>query len=168
MTQSPYVGESTDNDESCPEIVYENICQSDTFRLSKSNYVSGFVACPVSESRLILLVSDGRLLIWNVKPTREQSSDAMFMSDECLKSSLPLSSADAPLLSAMVSPPERTLADILPMSMYQSSSGKHSLRFLLVGLLANVHSSPSCATMCPPMTTKNLLEYKPLVAVGEL
>ena len=167
MTQNPYLCEATDNDEACPDIIYENKCQSDTFRFSKSSYVSGFVACPVTETKLILLVSDGRILIWNLKQTSEQSSDAMLMSDECLKASLPLSSSESPFLSAMVSPPRRTLADILPVPVYPSSNDKNYLRFLLVGLLTNVMSSPTCATMCPPMTTKNWVEYRPLVAVGK-
>lgn len=165
MTQNPYLSEPTDNDDACADIIYENKCQSDTFRFSKSNCVSGFVACPVSETRVILLVSDGRMLIWNVKSTGEQSSEAMLMSDECLKASLP--SSESPLFSAMLSPPERTLADILPPSMHPISGGKNTLRFLLVGLLTNVQSSPTCATMCPPMTTKNWAEYKPIVAVGK-
>lgn len=166
VTTNPYPADSADIEDACPDIVYENKCQSDTFRLSKSNYVSGFVVCPVTETKVILLVSDGRLLIWNVKSTGESLSDTMLMSDECLKASLPSTVTDTSLISAMVSPPEMTLADILPPSMQQGGS-KNSFRFLLIGLLSNVQASPTCAAMCPPMTTKNWPEYKPLVAVGK-
>lgn len=166
MTTNPYPADSAEREDACPDIIYENKCLSDAFRLSKSSYVSGFVVCPVTETKVILLVSDGRLLIWNVKSTGESISDAMLMSDECLKASLPLAASDTPLISAMVSPPEKTLADILPPSMQQGGL-KNSFRFLLVGLLSNVQASPNCAAMCPPMTTKNWPEYKPLVAVGK-
>ena len=166
VTTHPYPADSAEMEDACPDIIYENRCQSDTFRLSKSNYVSGFVVCPVSETKAILLVSDGRLLIWSVKSTGEALSDTMLMSDECLKASLPLSASDTPLISAMVSPPETTLGDILPPSMQQGGA-KNSFRFLLIGLLCNVQASPNCAAMCPPMTTKNWPEYRPLVAVGK-
>ncbi|CAB4007520.1 WD repeat-containing 11, partial [Paramuricea clavata] len=165
VTTNPYPADSAEIEDACPDIIYENKCQSDAFRLSKSSYVSGFVACPVTETGVILLVSDGRLLIWNVKSTSESLSDTMLMSDECLKASLPLTATDTPLISAMVSSPEKTLADILPPSMQQGGV-KNSFRFLLIGLLSNVQASPICAAMCPPMTTKNWPEYKPLVAVG--
>lgn len=166
VTTSPYPAGTAEMEDACPDIVYENRCQSDAFRLSKSGYVAGFVACPVTETRVILLVSDGRLLIWNVKSTGESFSDTMLMSDECLRASLPLAAADAPLISAMVCPPKMALADILPPALQQGGA-RSTFRFLLIGLLSNVQSSPSCAVMCPPMTTKNWPEYKPLVAVGK-
>ena len=166
VTGHPYPADSVEMEDVCPDIVYENKCQSDTFRLSKSSYVCGFATCPVMETKVILLVSDGRILVWNVKSTGESLSDTMLMSDECLKASLPLSETETPLISAMVSPPERTLADILPPSMQQGGV-KNTFKFLLVGLLSNVQASPSCAAMCPPMTTKNWPDYQPLVAVGK-
>lgn len=169
MTHTPYASEqAAESDECSWDVVYENKCQSDAFRFSKSNYVSGFVACPVSETRLVLLVSDGRILVWNLRSSTDPCSEAMLMSDDCLKASLPLgSSLDTPVLSAMVCPPQHTLADVLPPSGYPRAGSKNTLRFLLVGLLTNVQAAPTSATMCPPMTTKNWTEYRPLVAVGK-
>lgn len=166
VTTVPYAVGSAEIEQLCPDIVYENRCQSDAFRLSKSSYVSGFAMCPITETKVVLLVSDGRLLIWSVKSSSESLSESMQMSDECLKASLPLAAAENALLSAVLSPPERTLSDSFSGSQQQGGVDK-SFRFLLVGLLTNVQMSPTCASMCPPMTTKNWPEYRPLVAIGE-
>lgn len=42
------------------------------------------------------------------------------------------------------------------------------LRFLLTGLLSGLPSPQFAIRMCPPLTTKNIKVYQPLLAVGEL
>ena len=50
----------------------------------------------------------------------------------------------------------------------ESASKGHgvSLRFLMTGLLNGLNAPITVLRMCPPLTTKNLKEYSPLLAVG--
>jgi hypothetical protein len=41
------------------------------------------------------------------------------------------------------------------------------LKFLLTGLLSGLPSPQFALRMCPPLTTKNIKMYQPLLAVGE-
>lgn len=41
------------------------------------------------------------------------------------------------------------------------------LKFLLTGLLSGLPLPPFAIRMCPPLTTKNLKQYHPLLAVGK-
>lgn len=41
------------------------------------------------------------------------------------------------------------------------------LKFLLTGLLSGLPPPPFAIRMCPPLTTKNIKMYQPLLAVGE-
>lgn len=41
------------------------------------------------------------------------------------------------------------------------------LKFLLTGLLSGLPSPQFAIRMCPPLTTKNIKMYQPLLAVGE-
>ncbi|CAL9687234.1 unnamed protein product [Knipowitschia caucasica] len=48
------------------------------------------------------------------------------------------------------------------------SSNQHEvqLKFLLTGLLSGLPLPPFALRMCPPLTTKNISHYQPLLAVG--
>lgn len=41
------------------------------------------------------------------------------------------------------------------------------LKFLLTGLLSGLPLPPFAIRMCPPLTTKNIKQYEPLLAVGK-
>mgnify|MGYP001798923189 FL=1 len=87
------------------------------------------------------------------------------MNEESLKASLPClpqSTEDlhSPILtlSDMI-PPPLSNGDVIPSSC--------SLKFVMISLLNAVAAPPTCARMCPPLTTKNWASYKPLIAVGK-
>ena len=87
------------------------------------------------------------------------------MSEDSLKASLPLQPSSVkdlrtPMLKLadMIAPPLST-GDVIP------SCG--AFRFVMTSLLNAVAAPPTCARMCPPLTTKNRSSYKPLIAVGE-
>lgn len=65
----------------------------------------------------------------------------------------------------MVSPAGQTLiaGEAPPFS---SNQQEVQLKFLLTGLLSGLPLPPFAIRMCPPLTTKNINHYQPLLAVG--
>ncbi len=49
------------------DVSYDLRCQSDPLRVTKNNRVLGMLHDPVGEMKVILLMSDGRLLLWELK-----------------------------------------------------------------------------------------------------
>lgn len=47
-----------------------------------------------------------------------------------------------------------------------SNQQEVQLKFLLTGLLSGLPLPPFAIRMCPPLTTKNINHYQPLLAVG--
>lgn len=165
ITQNPYFFNEYEKQESVSvDIVYETKCQSDTLRLSKSSRLHGFLCCPISEKKLALLISDGKIIIWELKAKKCQTPDNSFMSEESIMASLPVESVIngtdlSPVMQlADVIPPPLTSGKVLPQPGY--------FKFVMTGLMNAVTSPPTCAVMCPPMTTKNWVNYKPLIAIG--
>ena len=76
-------------------------------------------------------------------------------------------------IASSVPPPTLALGDMIRQSQLlspdsESASRGHgvSLKFLMTGLLNGLNAPITCIRMCPPLTTKNLKEYNPLLAVG--
>lgn len=148
------------------DIIYENKCQSDPLRLSKSSRLFGFMCCPISERKLALLISDGRVIIWELKTTRLQTSEFSLMSEEAMQASLPTEVQQSHL--KYIVNPKLMLSNVIPPPMSSGMVIPNSahFKFIMTGLSSNVSSPPTCAVMCPPLTTKNFSNYKPLIAVG--
>ena len=72
VTQNPYVPSETDTTDSAGsvDILYENKCQSDALRLSKASKLYGLMCCPITERKIMLLISDGRVITWVLKGKR--------------------------------------------------------------------------------------------------
>ena len=170
VVNNPYFvtpGEEANDINASVDIIYENKCQSDPLRLSKSSRLFGFMCCPTSERKVALLISDGRMIIWELKATRLQSTESSLMSEEAFKASLPCG-ADLENLQCK-SNPRLTLADLVPPPLTSGSvipSFAH-FKFIMVALSHAVSSPPTCSVMCPPLTTKNWANYKPLIAIGK-
>ncbi|CAH3181969.1 unnamed protein product [Porites lobata] len=170
VAKNPYFVEPSDETTSdastSVDIIYENKCQSDPLRLSKSSRLFGFMCCPISERKVALLISDGRIIVWELKATRLQTTEASLMSEEAMTASLPLD-AELGALHCSINP-NLTLSNVIPPPL---SSGKvipntTHFKFIMSSLSSTVSSPPTCAVMCPPLTTKNWSTYKPLIAVG--
>lgn len=56
-----------------------------------------------------------------------------------------------------------TVDEVLPKVLHQQGV---QLKFLLTGLLSGLPLPPFVIRMCPPLTTKNIKNYQPLLAVG--
>ena len=48
------------------EVAYDLRCQSDPLRLTRHNKLYGATLCPVSEKTLSLIMSDSRVLVWEL------------------------------------------------------------------------------------------------------
>ncbi|KAM8924117.1 WD repeat-containing protein 11 [Pelodytes ibericus] len=155
-----------------PEMTYDLRCQCDAIRVTKTVRPYSITCSPINENAIALIISDGRVMIWELKSSvlgrrnrRNAGSCALYA---------PLSFCGKP-----VAPLQKNLPDLSLDSMIagQSMLGSDTpipgstlqevhLKFLLTGLLSGLPQPPFVVRMCPPLTTKNISQYKPLLAVG--
>lgn len=164
---NPYLidpGDENAESNTSVDIVYESKCQSDPLRLSKTSRLYGFMCCPTTECKLALLTSDGRVVIWKLKASQPHSSDASILSEEALQASHPVSTKLSSLQQSLV----LNLSDLIPPTLASGEVLPNSatFKFVMCSLIPAV-ASPTCSVMCPPLTTKNYINYKPLLAVGK-
>ncbi|GAB5578839.1 WD repeat-containing protein 11 [Prionailurus iriomotensis] len=165
---------TTSNEEPDPvqELTYDLRSQCDAIRVTKTVRPFSMVCCPINENAAALVVSDGRVMIWELK------------SAVCNRSSRNSSSGVSPLYSpvSFCGIPVGVLQNKLPDLSLDNMIGQSAiageehpkspvlqevhLRFLLTGLLSGLPSPQFAIRMCPPLTTKNIKVYQPLLAVG--
>ncbi|XP_056005072.1 WD repeat-containing protein 11-like [Ostrea edulis] len=146
------------------DVTYDLRCQSDGMRVTRHSRVSSLACCPVTEKSVALMVTDSRVVFWDMMlvdggiqlETRSQLDK---------KPKFPVISD--------ISPPNLSLSDMigrLPVVNPDHPSvlkGRAvALKFMMTGLLNGVVSPISCLRACPPLTTKNWSMYEPLIAVG--
>ncbi|XP_074815338.1 WD repeat-containing protein 11 isoform X2 [Natator depressus] len=154
------------------ELIYDLRSQSDAIRVTKTVRPFSMVCCPVNENSTALIVSDGRVMIWELKST---------ISGRNLRNS---NSSVSPLYSpvAFCGIPVGAFQNKLPDLSLDNMIGQGAvtgeeqlknyfiqevhLKFLLTGLLSGLPLPPFAIRMCPPLTTKNIKQYQPLLAVG--
>ncbi|KAF4019301.1 hypothetical protein G4228_010731 [Cervus hanglu yarkandensis] len=167
---------TTSNEEPDPdpvqELTYDLRSQCDAIRVTKTVRPFSMVCCPVNENAAALIVSDGRVMIWELK------------SAVCNRNSRSSSSGVSPLYSpvSFCGIPVGVLQNKLPDLSLDNMIGQSAiageehpkgsilqevqLKFLLTGLLSGLPSPQFAIRMCPPLTTKNIKMYQPLLAVG--
>ncbi|CAH2322762.1 WD repeat-containing 11 [Pelobates cultripes] len=162
--------EETDSD-AVPEMTYDLRCQCDAFRVTKTVRPYSIACSTINENAIALIISDGRVMIWELKSgvlgrkNPNAGSCALY--------------APSSFCGNPVDPAQRKLPDLSLDSMIAGqsmlgcdpqSSGSPlqevHLKFLLTGLLSGLPQPPFVVRMCPPLTTKNITQYKPLLAVG--
>ena len=132
-----------------PDIYYDSKCHSDVIRLSRPSHIMGFSVCPKNEQQVSLLLSDGRVLFWE-------------LTDEPQVKTMDGSDGDRPLHLGEMIPP---LVQFHGTAAVPTKQPK--IKFMLTGMYKGVASNPTCLKMCPPLTTKNWAVYKPFAAVGK-
>ncbi|XP_077206059.1 WD repeat-containing protein 11 [Paroedura picta] len=167
---------STPNEDPDPdpiqELIYDLRSQCDAIRVTKTVRPFSMVCCPINENSAALVVSDGRVMIWELKST---------ISSRSLRTS---NSSASPLYSPVsfcgipVGPSQNKLPDLSLDNMIGQGTISNEeqlksyclqevhLKFLLTGLLSGLPLPPFAIRMCPPLTTKNIKQYQPLLAVG--
>uniref|UniRef100_A0A8C5FWZ5 WD repeat-containing protein 11 n=1 Tax=Gadus morhua TaxID=8049 RepID=A0A8C5FWZ5_GADMO len=151
------------------ELVYDLRSQCDAIRVTKTVRPYRMVICPVSENSAGLTVSDGRVMLWELKahtgrlPTNPGLSPLYS----------PVSFCGAPLANNQKRIQELSLNTMISQTLIageapppSSSQQEVQLKFLLTGLLSGLPLPPFAIRMCPPLTTKNINHYQPLLAVG--
>ncbi|XP_073934293.1 WD repeat-containing protein 11 isoform X2 [Castor canadensis] len=167
---------TTSNDEADPdpvqELTYDLRSQCDAIRVTKTVRPFSMVCCPVNENAAALIVSDGRVMIWELKSAVCNRSSR---NSSCGVSPLysPVSFCGIPVGVLQNKLPDLSLDNMIGQSAIAgeehpkgSTLQEVHLKFLLTGLLSGLPSPQFALRMCPPLTTKNIKMYQPLLAVG--
>ncbi|XP_021384960.1 WD repeat-containing protein 11 isoform X2 [Lonchura striata] len=166
---------ATPNEEPDPEpaqeLVYDLRSQCDAIRVTKTVRPFSMVCCPVNENAAALIVSDGRVMIWELKSSisgrnvRNSSSSASPLYS-------PVSFCGIPVGALQNKLPDLSLDNMIGQGASTGEELRNSflqevhLKFLLTGLLSGLPLPPFAIRMCPPLTTKNIKQYEPILAVG--
>lgn len=163
---------ASETEQGVQELSYDLRAQCDAIRVTKTVRPYRAVICPVNENRAALVVSDGRIMLWELKAHAGKVASNIGSGLSPLYS--PVNFCGTPLgqnqkripdlsLNTMIGP---TL--ILGVDPPVSNVGQQEvqLKFLLTGLLSGLPLPPFSLRMCPPLTTKNIQHYQPLLAVG--
>uniref|UniRef100_A0AAY4ESP9 WD repeat-containing protein 11 n=1 Tax=Denticeps clupeoides TaxID=299321 RepID=A0AAY4ESP9_9TELE len=153
------------------ELVYDLRSQCDAIRVTKTVRPYRIVICPVNENSAALVVSDGRVMLWELKSHSIKTSANSSSGLSPLYS--PVSFCGTPLGQNQKRIPDLSLNTMIGHSFISGaepsrSSGQQEvqLKFLLTSLLSGLPLPPFALRMCPPLTTKNINHYQPLLAVG--
>ena len=177
VRRSNYSATGIPNEEPDPdpvqELVYDLRSQCDAIRVTKTVRPFSMVCCPVNENSAALIVSDGRVMIWELKSSvasrnpRNSSSSASPLYS-------PVSFCGIPVGAFQNKLPDLSLDNMIAgqgtvageEQLKSSFLQEVHLKFLLTGLLSGLPLPPFAIRMCPPLTTKNIKQYEPLLAVG--
>uniref|UniRef100_A0A674EXU6 WD repeat-containing protein 11 n=1 Tax=Salmo trutta TaxID=8032 RepID=A0A674EXU6_SALTR len=156
---------ASDPEQSVQELVYDLRSQCDAIRVTKTVRPYRMVICPVNENNAALTVSDGRVMLWELKAHVSNSGLSPLYAPVAFCGS-PLGQNQKKIqdlsLNTMIGQSLVSGADPPPPTLQQEVQ----LKFLLTGLLSGLPLPPFALRMCPPLTTKNINHYQPLLAVG--
>ncbi|XP_061491802.1 WD repeat-containing protein 11 isoform X1 [Rhineura floridana] len=153
------------------ELVYDLRSQCDAIRVTKTVRPFTMVCCPVNENSAALIVSDGRVMIWELKSSISSQSLRAGNSSAPLYS--PGSFCGIPVGASQNKLPDLSLDNMIGQGTLSTEEQLKSyclqevhLKFLLTGLFSGLPLPPFAIRMCPPLTTKNIKQYQPLLAIG--
>ncbi|XP_068597198.1 WD repeat-containing protein 11 [Brachionichthys hirsutus] len=163
--------EAADPEQSSHELIYDLRSQCDAIRVTKTVRPYRMVICPINENNAALMVSDGRAMLWELKAhTGRATCNPRY--------SLSPLYTPVTFCGATLGPNQKKIQDLSLNSMIgqtliagealplSSNQQEVQLKFLLTGLLSGLPLPPFSIRMCPPLTTKNINHYQPLLAVG--
>uniref|UniRef100_A0A8B9HC92 WD repeat-containing protein 11 n=1 Tax=Astyanax mexicanus TaxID=7994 RepID=A0A8B9HC92_ASTMX len=163
---------TVDPEQSVQELVYDLRSQCDAIRVTKTVRPYRAVVCPVNENRAALVVSDGRIMLWELKAHNIKAPTNLSSGLSPLYS--PINFCGTPLSRNQKRIPDLSLNTMIGHTLISGvdppwpTAGQQEvqLKFLLTGLLSGLPLPPFSLRMCPPLTTKNINHYQPLLAVG--
>ncbi|XP_056147631.1 WD repeat-containing protein 11 [Lampris incognitus] len=163
--------EATDPEQSVQELVYDLRSQCDAIRVTKTVRPYRMVICPVNENNAALMVSDGRVMLWELKTHTGKTVTNPSSGLSPLYS--PVSVCGGLLGQSQKRIQDLSLNTMIGQTLIageapppSSSQQEVQLKFLLTGLLSGLPLPPFTIRMCPPLTTKNINHYQPLLAIG--
>uniref|UniRef100_A0A672NJL1 WD repeat-containing protein 11 n=1 Tax=Sinocyclocheilus grahami TaxID=75366 RepID=A0A672NJL1_SINGR len=159
-----------DPEQNVQELVYDLRSQCDAIRVTKTVRPYRVVICPVNENNAALIVSDGRVMLWEFT----YSTSFFPLSSGLPPLYSPVNFCGTPLLQNQKCIPDLSLNTMIGHSLISGVDSPRPLagqqevhlKFLLTGLLSGLPLPPFSLRMCPPLTTKNINHYQPLLAVG--
>ncbi|VVC35482.1 Hypothetical protein CINCED_3A000598 [Cinara cedri] len=125
---------------------YEHRIQSEIIRQTKNSKVLGMAVCPITEKHCAILLSSGKIMIFELEKLMTASNDVSFY----------LGRRDNHKI---------TLSNILP-SFNDAQGLIPKLRLYSRGMLPSLESTLTVIKYCPPLTSATRAKYKPLLAVG--
>ncbi|XP_043912007.1 WD repeat-containing protein 11 [Protopterus annectens] len=162
----------SDPDQSVQELTYDLRCQCDAIRVTKTVRPFSMACCPVNENSVAIVVSDGRVMIWELK-CNAVGPNVHSSSTNASPLYSPISFCGIPVGSVQKKFPDLSLDSMIGQSMITGEERPKApfqhevhLKFILTGLLSGLPLPPFVIRMCPPLTTRNFKQYHPLLAVG--
>ncbi|XP_050421580.1 WD repeat-containing protein 11-like [Adelges cooleyi] len=125
---------------------YEHRIQSEIIRQVKNSKVLGFVVCPVTEKHIAVMLSTGKVIIFELEKIMSSSNDVSYY----------LGRRDNHKMS---------LSNTFP-SFNDNQGIIPKVRLYPRGILPCLESGLTIIKYCPPLTTSTRASYKPLLAVG--
>ncbi|KAL5022239.1 hypothetical protein ScPMuIL_001394 [Solemya velum] len=159
------------------DVAYDLHCQSDPMRLTRHAKVFVMSCCPVTEKSVALIMSDSRVIFWELMTLdvqgKTQGSRSPLYTPGTSSHSFSYVDNRVHDIPMGVHPPLMSLRDMIGQSQILDQGNDtvqkgHSvvLKFILMGLLNGIASPLTVIRMCPPLTTKNWTHYEPLLASG--
>ncbi|XP_059803789.1 WD repeat-containing protein 11 isoform X2 [Hypanus sabinus] len=166
--------EEQDPDQPAQELAYDLRCQCDAIRVTKTVRPFSMVCSAVNENSAALIVSDGRVMLWELKSNLLGPKPYYsYSSSTASPLYCPASFCGIPLSTQQKKLPDLSLDNMIGQSLAVDeelpralNQQEVQLKFLLTGLLSGLPQPPFVIRMCPPLTTKNIKSYQPLLAVG--
>ncbi|CAL4100716.1 unnamed protein product, partial [Meganyctiphanes norvegica] len=182
-------GEDSNTGDHYYEVMYDRKCQSEPLRLNKNSRAIGMGVYPVSEKDIALVLGDGRVVFKEVmaspQPRHQNVSTPLFtpgaptashvISLQTSQSGLSISDNHFGINNMTgIKYPKTALSDMVKPAWALSDNLKFdkdfdhrvNVRILMTGLMPSVAPPPLVIRMCPPLTTRNLNQYVPLLAAG--
>ena len=157
-------------------MLYDVRLQSESIRISKQHRVMALAVCPATERSISVICSDSRVFFWTVNriilPEGKPSEHACNQNESDKNASttfLPLRGIirnNAHLYNLYLRDLFLPSRLFLENDYVKQNSKSVQLKFIMSGLFTFLGLSPFVLSMCPPLTTKNFLYYKPILAIG--
>ncbi|XP_050546910.1 WD repeat-containing protein 11-like isoform X2 [Daktulosphaira vitifoliae] len=125
---------------------YEHKAQSEIIRQAKNSKVLGFVVCPITEKHCAVLLSTGKVMIFELEKIMSTFNDTTFY----------LGRHDGHKIA---------LCNTFP-SFNDNQGLIPKVRLYPRSILPSLESTLNVIKYCPPLTSTNRTKYKPLLAVG--
>lgn len=139
------------------------ICaQSDSIRLSKNTKVFGMGVCPTTEKNILVLLSDGRVLKFELTKKVNALTSLSTLIYHIFKLNVP---EKVQLRNKQDFIKNRKAQDNLYLlDIFDQNNS--SVKIIMTKIINNIAFKPFINKMCPPLTKKNSKYWQPLLAIG--
>lgn len=137
-----HINKNEDTEFSVSQLNYLTIGQSDSLRLMKQIKIFGGCVSPLDETKVAILLSTGKILIYSIKHFKNGYNDEKLSTTH--------------------------LCDLIGQDEYKSDNLLKSYRLLMSQIIPSISLPPHVIRMCPPVTMRNWPFHMPLLAIGDI